>query len=51
MLRVLSDSGPDGVNKSLGLAQAFGKERLESLLGDKNVSLVFYITMLLLPSE
>ena len=51
MLEVLPDSTPDGVNESLGLAKALAKEGFESLLADRDVSLVLYLTLVLLPSE
>ena len=51
MLGVLPDSAPDGVNESLGLAQALAKEGFESLSADKDVSLVLYLTLVLLPGE
>ena len=51
MLEVLSGNTPDGVNESLGLAQAFAKEGFESLPADRNVSLVLYLTLVLLPLE
>ena len=51
MLRVFSDGTPDGVNKSLGFAQALAKEGLESLPADRDVSFVFYLTLVLLPAE
>ena len=51
MLGVLPDSAPDGINKSLGLAQALAKEDLESLPADRDVSLVLYLTLVLLPAE
>ena len=51
MLGVLPDSAPDGVNKSLRLAQALAKKGLESLPADKDVSLILYFMLVLLPSE
>ena len=51
MLGVLSNSALDGINKSLGLAQALAKEGLEFLLADRDVSLVLYFTLVLLPLE
>ena len=51
MLGVLSDGTPNGVDKSLGFVQALAKEDLESLPADVNVSLVFYLTLVLLPAE
>ena len=51
MLGVLPDGIPDGVDKSLGFAQALAKEGLESLPADKSVSLVLYLTLVLLPAE
>ena len=51
MLGVLPDGIPDGVDESLGFAQALAKECLESLLADKGISLVLYLTLVLLPAE
>ena len=51
MLGVFPNSAPDGVNKTLGLAQALAKKGLESLQVDKDVSLILYLTLVLLPSE
>ena len=51
MLKILPDSIPDGVNKSLRFAQALAKEGLESLSADRDVSLVLYLTLVLLPAE
>ena len=51
MLEVFPDSTPDGVDKSLGFAQALAKEGLESLPADRDVSLVLYLTLILLPAE
>ena len=51
MLGVLPDSSLDSVDKSLGLAQALAKEGLESLPANKDVSLVFYLMLVLLLSE
>ena len=51
MLRVLPDNAPDGVDKSFGLAQALAKEGLESFSADRDVSLVLYFTLVLLPLE
>ena len=51
MLEVLLDSAPDSVNKSLGLAQALAKKCLEFLPANRDVSLVFYLTLVLLPLE
>ena len=51
MLGILPDSAPDGVDKNLRLAQALAKQGFESLPADKDVSLVFYLTLVLLPSE
>ena len=51
MLEVLPDSTLDGVDKSLRFAQALAKEGLESLRADKDISLVLYLTLVLLPAE
>ena len=51
MLEVLLDSTPDGVDKSLGFAQALTKKSLKSFSANKNVSLVLYLTLVLLPAE
>ena len=51
MLRILLDSAPDGVDKSVGFAQALTKESLKSLPPDKDVTLIFYLMLVLLPAE
>ena len=51
MLENLPNSAPDGVDKSLGFAQALTKESLESLPDDRNVSLVLYLRLVLPPAE
>ena len=51
MLEVFPDSALDGVNKSLKFAQTLTKESLESLPADRDVSLIFYLTLILLPAE
>ena len=51
MLGVLPDGTLDGVDESLGFAQALAKEGLESLPADRGVSLVLYLTLMLLPAE
>ena len=51
MLGVLFDGTPDGVDESLGFAQALAKEGFESPPADKDVSLVLYLTLLFLPAE
>ena len=51
MLGVFPDSTPDGVDESLGFAQALAKEDFESPPADRNVSLVLYFTLVLLSAE
>ena len=51
MLGILPDSTPDGINKSLGFGQALAKESFEYLPADKGVSLILYITLVLLLAE
>ena len=51
MLGVFLDSVPDSVNENLGFAQALAKKGLKSLSADRNVSLVLYFTLVLLPLE
>ena len=51
MLEVLPNSDLDGVNESLGIVQALAKKSLESFPADRDVSLVFYLTLVLLPPE
>ena len=48
MLKVLPDSTSDGVDESLGFARAMAKEGLESFPTDRGVSLVLYLTLVLL---
>ena len=51
MMGVLSDGASDGVDKSLGFAQALTKKSFQSLLADRDVSLVFYFMLVLPPVE
>ena len=51
MLGIISDSALDGVNKNLGFAQALTKKGFKSFPANRNVSLVFYLTRVLLPAE
>ena len=51
MLGVFLDGTPDGVNKSLGFAQAFAKEGFKSFPADRDVSFVLYLMLVLLPAE
>ena len=51
MLEVIPDSALDDVNKRLGFAQALTKKSFESLPADRNISLIFYLTLVLLPAE
>ena len=51
MLRAVLDNASDGVNKSLGFAQTLAKKSLEFLSADKDVNLVFYFMLVLLPAE
>ena len=51
MLGVLFYSAPDGINKSLGFAQALAKESLELFSAHRDVSLVLYLTRVLLSLE
>ena len=51
MLRVFSNSAPDGVNKIFRFVQALTKKSLESLSANKEISLIFYLTLVLLPVE
>ena len=51
MLGVFHGGTPDDVDESPGFAQALPKEGFESFPADKGVSLVFYLTLVLLPAE
>ena len=51
MLGVFSNSAPNGVDKSLGLAKTLAKKGFESLSADKDDNLVLYLTPVLLPLE
>ena len=51
MLRVLFDSTPDGIDKSLGFAQALAKEGLELFLANRDVSLILYLMLVLMLAE
>ena len=48
---VFPDSAQDSINKNLGFAQALAKKGIESFPADRNVSLVLYLTLVLLPAE
>ena len=51
MLEVLPDSILDGIDKSLGFAQALVKEYFESLPADGDISLLLYLMLVLLLAE
>ena len=51
MSGVLPDDTPDGVDESLRFAQALAKEGFESLSADRGISLVLYLTLVLLLAE
>ena len=51
MLGVFPNSTPDGIDKSLGFAQALAKEGLKSLVANRDVSLGLYLMLVLLPVE
>ena len=51
MLAFFSNSAPDGVNENLELTLTLVKKGLEFLLGDKNVSLILYLLLVLLPAK
>ena len=51
MLEVFFYITPNSIDKSLWFTQASVKEGLESCLSDKNVSFVFYVTLVLLSAE
>ena len=51
MLGVFSNSAPDGVKESLVFAQALRKKNLEFFSADRDVSLVLYPTLVLLPAK
>ena len=51
MLGVRPDSALDDVDESFGLVQALAKKSLESLLADRDISLVLYFTLVLLLLE
>ena len=51
MLRVFPNNTPDGVDESLKFAPALAKRSFESLLADRDISFVFYLTLVLLPAE
>ena len=51
MLGVLPNGTPDGVDESLGFAQALAKEGLESLPADRGISLILSLMLVLLPAE
>ena len=51
MLIIFSNTTPDGFNKSLGFAQTLIKKGFEFFLGDRDVTFVFYLILVLLPVE
>ena len=51
MLIVLSNSALDSIKKDLGFAQTLTKEGLEFFPGDENISLIFYLLLVLLPAK
>ena len=51
MLGVFLNGAPDNVDKSLRFAQALAKKSLKSLSANKDVSLVLYLMLVLLPAE
>ena len=51
MLGVLFNGNPESVDESIGFAQALMKEGLKSLPADKDISLGFYLILMLLPAE
>ena len=51
MLRVLSDNTLDSINKNLKFAQTFMKEGFEFFSSDKNIGLIVYLTLILLPAK
>ena len=51
MLKVFPDSAPDGIDKSLRFALALIKKSFKSFPADGNISLVHYLTLVLLPAE
>ena len=51
MLGVLPDGALDSVDKSLRLAQTLAKKGLKSLPADKDISLILYLMLILLPSK
>ena len=51
MLEIIPDSTLDGVNESLRFTYGLEKKGLESLPADRDVSLVLYFMLVLLPAE
>ena len=51
MLRIFPNSAPNGVNESLVFAQALAKQGLKSLLANRDITLVLYLMLVLLPAE
>ena len=51
MLKVFSNSISDDINKGLRFAQTLMKKGFEFLLSNKDISFVFYLTLVLLPAE
>ena len=51
MLQIVLNCAPDGVYKGLRLTQTLAKESLKFFLSDKNINLIFYLLLVLLPAK
>ena len=52
MLTVFLNSTPDGINKNLGFAQTLTKKSLTKFfLSDRDIDLIFYLLLILLPAK
>ena len=51
MLTLFPNSAPDGVNKVFGFAYILTKKGIKFFPVDKNISVVLYFTLVLLPIE
>ena len=51
MLGILPNSIPDGINKGLRLTQASAKKGFKFLLGDRDITLILYLPLLLLQAK
>ena len=51
MLGVFPNSAPDSIDKDFELTQALTKENIKFFLSDKNVNLIFHLSLVLLSAK